>query len=940
MKAKRDFVRRRMSGNGTAILPDRTSYFLGLDGIARPIKARGQSPLFLTFHGISTGLDQLNDTPYGLAQTYAVSVLAWRCINVIADTFAGLTLKFADAYGDDLPQMHPLVRALGSGGTRLKRTTAKDMQIWGVAYWELRDKRHPLRLNPLTMEKEADRHGIRFFRQNVEGSTVVFEPHDLLYFYDYDPLDDFGSISPTQLALRSIGIETSLEEFVKTFLQNYAVPAGLLSTDNTLLPADADRYKEDWKRRYGGSHAGEVAVLGHGLTYQTITPLLKDLVLDTLGESAARAVCQAYGVPLTMALATEAANYATFKESHQILYTETILPFANKILDAINERSDAFDGAQVEVNEQEIAVLQEDRTEITQRAQMGFQAGYLTMNEARDLENLAPLPGGDFVVIGGQFVTTRQIESGQFPTPSVSPFMNTSLLEANPTKTMGSPFSLIYQIGADPDLVALQNQLKNKFEGVNWTGPQDFHITLVYVPSTDEDVVKAVCEQIKALDIPQPKLQVGNLRTFDHLGEHTLHFRVRRNTDLLNFQHELVELCRDAGLELSAYSDPMQYIPHITMGYSPEHIPVMTFHSKLMIMPQFLLGNVETSKGVYETILNQPCGAVIEAPSKALLELDKWQRKATEKRKNAPFEVEYLPSAFADFLRMELEACDGSIIAVFDRAREALKADHPDFATPEEFERYWRGIGGLYSGLARVFVASFPDLRKQLAAAVREGTIRETLTAWSEARMNDLVGTVDDPGILTRIYLAGAARGNDLLENTHLNANPQKAISLEVDWTVINTNAVDWARQHAVQLFREINDTTQTILQEKIAAWIEAGNSLADLAKAIEGDLHELDMPPGWSPDKIVWVTSSERAALIAQTESTNAYHQGVTERWKQAGVTHMRWRTQNDRLVCPICRGLNNRTGTLMQGIKWQGKYYRPAAHLGCRCFVAPAES
>lgn len=940
MKAKRDFVRKRMSGNGAAILPDSTSYFLGLDGIARPIKARGQSPLFLTFHGISAGLDQLNDTPYGLAQTYAVSVLAWRCINVIADTFAGLMLKFTDAHGDDLPKTHPLVRALGSGGARLKRATAKDMQLWGVAYWELRDKRRPLRLNPLTMEKEADRHGIQFFRQNVEGSTAVFEPHDLLYFYDYDPLDDFGSVSPTQLALRSIGVETGLEEFVKTFLQNYAVPAGLLSTDNTLLPSDADRYKEDWKRRYGSSHAGEVAVLGHGLTYQTITPLLKDLVLDTLGESAARSVCQAYGVPLTMALATEAANYATFKESHQILYTETILPFADKVFGVINERPDAFNGAQVEVNEQEIAVLQEDRTEVTQRAQMGFQAGYLTMNEARDLENLAPLPGGDFVVIGGQFVTTRQIESGQLPTPPVSPFMNTPLLEANPAKALGSSFCLMYQIGADPDLVALQNQLKNKFEGVNWTDPQDFHITLVYAPSTDEDVAKAICEQIKALDIPQPKLQMGSLRTFDNLGEHALHFRVRRNADLLNFQHELVELCRDAGLELSAYSDPTQYIPHITMGYSPEHIPAVTFHSKLMVAPQLLLGSMETSKDVYETILNQPCGAVIEAPSKALLELDKWQRKATEKRKNAPFEVEYLPSAFADFLRMELEACDGSIATVFDRAREALKADHPDFATPEEFERYWRGIGGLYSSLARVFTASFPDLRKQLAAAVREGTVQETLTAWSEARMHDLVGTVDDPGVLTRIYLAGAARGSNLLENARLSANPQKAVSLEVDWTVINTNAVDWARQYAAQLVRGINDTTQAMLQEKTAAWLEAGNSLADLAKAIEGDLHGLDIPPGWSPDKIAWATSPERAALIAQTGSTNAYHQGVTERWKQAGVTHMRWRTQNDRLVCPICRGLNNRTGTLTLGIRWQGKYYRPAAHPGCRCFVAPVES
>ncbi|MBZ0305941.1 MAG: phage portal protein, partial [Anaerolineae bacterium] len=385
MKTKRDFVKRRLGAAGSepTFKAVRQSYFMGMDGVARPIKARGQSPLFLTFHGINTGRE-LNDTPYGLAQVYAASVLAWRCINVIADTFASLALRVTDGNDSDLSPDHPLCKALGKGGARLKRATAKDMQIWGVAYWEMTPHRRPMRLNPLTMEKEADKNGIRYFRQNVEGRQVTFPPERLLYFYDYDPMDDFGSVSPTQLALRSIGIETSLEEFVKTFLENYAIPAGLLTTDNHLQPSDAQRYKEDWKRRYGTDNIGDVAVLGHGLSFQTITPPLKDLVLDTLGESAARAVCQAYGVPLTMALATEAANYATLKESHQILYTETILPFADKVFGTINERPELWGNSiEVAVNEEEIAVLQEDRTEITTRAQMGFQAGYITLNEAR-----------------------------------------------------------------------------------------------------------------------------------------------------------------------------------------------------------------------------------------------------------------------------------------------------------------------------------------------------------------------------------------------------------------------------------------------------------------------------------------------------------------------------------------------------------------------------
>lgn len=939
MKTKRDFVRKRMGAAATvpAVKAARQSYFMGMDGVARPIKARGQSPLFLTFHGISPGRE-LNDTPYGLAQVYAASVLAWRCINVIADTFASLALRFTDGNNSDLPPDHPLCKALGKGGARLKRATAKDMQIWGVAYWEMTPHHRPLRLNPLTMEKEADKNGIRYFQQNVEGRQVTFPPERLLYFYDYDPMDDFGSVSPTQLALRSIGVETSLEEFVKTFLENYAIPAGLLTTDNHLQPSDAQRYKEDWKRRYGTEHIGDVAVLGHGLSFQTITPLLKDLVLDTLGESAARAVCQAYGVPLTMALATEAANYATFKESHQILYTETILPFADKVLGTINERPELWGSSiEVAVNEEEIAVLQEDRTEITTRAQMGFQAGYITLNEARDLENLAPLPGGDFVVIGGQFVTMQQIQSGQLPTPQI-PFMSAQpQIPESTDKAVGNSFCLLFQIGADPDLIALQSQLRGKFEGANWNDPEDFHVTLVYCPTATEEQITQVRDGLAALDIPQPALKIGSLRSFDNLGEHALHFRLQRNPELMAFQHELYQLCKEAGMETSAYSSPAQYIPHITMGYSPTPQST-TFHAKLTVKPRSLQAALETAKDTYETVFEQTCGdhQIIDAPSRVETELRNWQRKATEKRKTAPFKCEFIPSATADFIRMDLAACDGTpdaIKAVFEQVGDD---------TPEEFERYWRGIGGLYDALARVFSTSFPDLRKRLAGAVQDGSISDVLAVWSDERLNELVGTEEEPGALVKVYLAGLARGNDLLENRRLTANPNKAVEAVIDWNVASQEAIEWARQYARGLLGGINDTTAQVLQDTTARWMSQGGSLDELAKVIEGRLREVTLPPAWSDKQVAWLTSPERVALIAQTETTRAFHEGVKVRWEQAGLSKMRFRTQNDRLVCQQCRRLNNIAGEIRGGFidPESNKRVDIPVHGGCRCFAAPVRN
>jgi SPP1 gp7 family putative phage head morphogenesis protein len=86
------------------------------------------------------------------------------------------------------------------------------------------------------------------------------------------------------------------------------------------------------------------------------------------------------------------------------------------------------------------------------------------------------------------------------------------------------------------------------------------------------------------------------------------------------------------------------------------------------------------------------------------------------------------------------------------------------------------------------------------------------------------------------------------------------------------------------------------------------------------------------------WLTSPERAHLIAQTMTTDAFNRGVEEKWAQAGVKEIRWRTQQDNRVCATCFSLNNKVGTISEGVQApDGKYYKPAAHVGCRCFESP---
>ncbi|GIV82074.1 MAG: hypothetical protein KatS3mg051_1428 [Anaerolineae bacterium] len=321
----------------------------------------------------------------------------------------------------------------------------------------------------------------------------------------------------------------------------------------------------------------------------------------------------------------------------------------------------------------------------------------------------------------------------------------------------------------------------------------------------------------------------------------------------------------------------------------------------------------------------------------ALEDLARWQRKAAKKGVGVPFESDYIPVALRCFLRADLLAWDGKsepeewVRAAFARAERALDDDD----TLSAFEAFWRGIEAGYEQIAALFESYADALPGVVAGALREigKTGAEQALAAALASAGDRFAETA-LGPLVDVFLAGAERGEEILDQ----ARPAKA-GLGIDWTLVHRMAREWARRYVADLVRGINETTLQIFRTAIADWIERGGTLEDLAQFIEGKLPELDVPEGWSGGKLKWALSRERARLIAQTETTRAFAEGSIARWEQAGVTLGRWRTNNDELVCPICGALNNVVGNLRAG--WQhpktGRLYRPPAHPGCRCFLAP---
>lgn len=276
-----------------------------------------------------------------------------------------------------------------------------------------------------------------------------------------------------------------------------------------------------------------------------------------------------------------------------------------------------------------------------------WQGGGITWNM---LQWLAGVPGmaytsqGDVVLIGGNLLpVSRMLEvanknADAVGMPPLSPFGN---LPSNnspaplppsdsgvaintpeqpqlpaPAPAVGATLAggkagiLLLAMPNQPDLINLQSRV-SQLTGdipVKWNEPSDFHITLVYMPSMTDEQITTLSAALVDIETPELSLRVGQLNVFDNVGEHALHFRIGRNADLLYWQDELYNTCQALGIPMSAYSEPTQYKPHITMGYSEQPIKRVPFNSNLKITPTELRFVVD-NEIVYQSAHNPPTNA-------------------------------------------------------------------------------------------------------------------------------------------------------------------------------------------------------------------------------------------------------------------------------------------------------------------------------------------
>jgi HK97 family phage portal protein len=157
----------------------------------------------------------------------------------------------------------------------------------------------------------------------------------------------------------------------------------------TLSAEQFDRLRAEVDAHFAGpANAGRPLLLEGGLKWQSLSLSPTDMDFINLKAATAREIALAFGVPPVLLGLPGDATYNNYREANRALWRMTILPLANKILDAIAEGMQTdFPGLEFTIDLDGISALAEDREKLW--AQVSA-ATFLTNEEKRMMLGLQP----------------------------------------------------------------------------------------------------------------------------------------------------------------------------------------------------------------------------------------------------------------------------------------------------------------------------------------------------------------------------------------------------------------------------------------------------------------------------------------------------------------------------------------------------------------------
>ena len=332
--------------------------------------------------------------------------------NLIAKTLGMMPLRVineAQSYREVISGA-PVARRLrvqpapGVSGVTFWTTVAAHLVITGNAYAIKLPATDGLQVPELYLVPPTSGHAfrekgqVRYRFQIVEGHTVELPAAAVLHFKGISYGTGLMGHSPVSVLRHRLAVSLSSSEYQQRFFKQGATPKGVLSVEGTLEGEQANTIRDQWHATYGGvENAHSIAVLDHGAKFQSVSMSNDDAQFIEQMRYGAREIAAMLNLPPEYVGAEGSSLTYTNQASNDLhLVKFATAPFCRSIEATLNLDPEFFGEARPWIPEFDSdPITRPDMQTRFSVYEAGRRAGIYTVNEARAMEGLPPIDGGD-----------------------------------------------------------------------------------------------------------------------------------------------------------------------------------------------------------------------------------------------------------------------------------------------------------------------------------------------------------------------------------------------------------------------------------------------------------------------------------------------------------------------------------------------------------------
>lgn len=246
-------------------------------------------------------------------------------------------------------------------------------------------------LDPNTVRVERSAIGRKVFYVNGDDKPLTSD--DILHIIDLAEPGSLTGISRVAKLKEALGVASALQSYAARFFGQGATTQGVIEFPGNLTPEQAKNLADGFDNRHKGwRRAHKTGVLSGGASYKsTSVPNDQAQFLDSR-RFAVEEMARAFNIPLHMMGIPGTASYSSVEQNNLQFVSHTLRPILEKI-EWSYSRLLPTPAAFMKFNFN--ALLRGDLQSRMTAYSIGSQAGFMSVNDVRRLEDLSPVDQGD-----------------------------------------------------------------------------------------------------------------------------------------------------------------------------------------------------------------------------------------------------------------------------------------------------------------------------------------------------------------------------------------------------------------------------------------------------------------------------------------------------------------------------------------------------------------